>query len=159
MPGHPLRPPQSRNLAFVRRLLVYIWAPFANLLWYIYTVVMGSLSLLIWPFDPSGNLQFSCARWWCRLVAWSIFARIKVHGVEHVKPDRPYVYMANHSSLIDTPALFAYLPLPFRIMAKRSLFFVPFMGWHLWTAGHFPIDRGNARKTAVSMRRVIEGVR
>ncbi len=143
----------------MRLLLVYLWAPFANLLWYTHTVLMGSLSLLVWPFDRSGHKQFWCARWWCRLVAWSIFARIRVHGVQHVRPDQPYVYMANHSSLIDTPALFAYLPHPFRIMAKRELFYVPFMGWHLWTAGHFPIDRRNARKTVASLRRVIEGVR
>jgi 1-acyl-sn-glycerol-3-phosphate acyltransferase len=67
--------------------------------------------------------------------------------------------MANHASLIDTPALFAYLPYQFRIMAKKSLFNVPFMGWHLRTAGHFPIDHGNPRKTAISLRRVIEGVK
>lgn len=141
------------------RLLVYLWAPFANLLWYVHTVVMASLSFVIWPFDRSGDRQFRCARWWCRLVAWSIFARLRVHGAERVRPDRAYVYVANHASLIDTPALFACLPHPFRIVAKRSLFFVPFMGWHLWTAGHFPIDRGDPRKTAVSLRRVIDGVR
>ena len=140
-------------------LLVYLWAPIANLLWYTHTVIMGSLSLLLWPFDRTGALQFWCARWWCRLVAWSIFARIRVHGVEHVRAGQPYVYMANHSSLIDTPALFAYLPYPFRIMAKRELFFVPFMGWHLWTAGHYPIDRRDARRTVRSLRRVVEGVR
>ena len=143
----------------MRLLLVYLWAIPANLLWYTHTILMGSLSLLVWPFDRSGNKQFWCARWWCRLVAWSIFARIRVHGVENVRPDQPYVYMANHSSLIDTPALFAYLPYPFRIMAKRGLFYMPFSGWHLWTAGHFPIDRGDARKTVASLRRVIEGVR
>jgi len=139
--------------------LVYLWAPCANLLWYTYTVVMGTLSLLLWPFDRTGRMQHWCARWWCRLVAWSIFARIHVHGTENVRPDQAYVYMANHASLIDTPALFAYLPYPFRIMAKKELFWMPFMGWHLWTAGHFPIDRRNGRKTARSLRRVIEGVR
>ena len=143
----------------LKTLLVYLWAPVANLLWYLHTVVMGSLSLLLWPFDRTGAWQFCCARWWCRLVAWSIFARIRVRGVEHVRAGQPYVYMANHSSLIDTPALFAYLPYPFRIMAKRELFFVPFMGWHLWTAGHFPIDRRDRRKTVRSLRRVIEEVR
>ena len=143
----------------LRTLLVYLWAPVANLLWYTHTVVMGSLSLLLVPFDRTGALQFWCARWWCRLVAWSIFARIRVYGVEHVRAGQPYVYMANHSSLIDTPALFAYLPYPFRIMAKRELFFVPFMGWHLWTGGHFPIDRRDRRRTVRSLRRVIDGVR
>jgi len=143
----------------VTTVLVYLWAPIANLLWYLYTVVMATLSLVLWPFDRSGALQHWCARWWCRLVAWTIFARIRVQGVQHVAPGRPYVYMANHASLIDTPALFAYLPYPFRIMAKKSLFNVPFMGWHLRTAGHFPIDHGNPRKTATSLRRVIDGVK
>jgi 1-acyl-sn-glycerol-3-phosphate acyltransferase len=143
----------------LRTLLVYAWAPFANLLWYFYTVVMAIVSLLLWPFDRTGAMQHWCARWWCRLIAWTIGARIRVHGTGNVKPDVSYIYMANHSSLIDTPALFAYLPYQFKIMAKKQLFYVPFMGWHLWTSGNFPIDRGNARKTARSLRRVVDGVR
>ena len=139
-------------------LLVYLWAPFANLLWYIETVVMGTISLLLWPFDRTGDLQHACARIWNRMVAVTIGARIKVHGTEHVKPGKAYVYMANHSSLIDTPALFAYLPYQFKIIAKRELFYVPFMGWHLWTSGNFPVDR-NPRKAVLGLRRIIEGVR
>jgi 1-acyl-sn-glycerol-3-phosphate acyltransferase len=143
----------------LKTTLVYAWAPFANLLWYFYTVVMATASLLLWPFDRTGAMQHWCARWWCRLIAWTIGARIRVHGTENVSPRRSYVYMANHSSLIDTPALFAYLPYQFKIMAKKELFYVPFMGWHLWSSGNFPVDRGDGRKTARSLRRVIEGVR
>jgi 1-acyl-sn-glycerol-3-phosphate acyltransferase len=142
-----------------RTILIYAWAPFANLLWYLHTVVMATLSLLVWPFDRTGDIQHWCARWWCRLVAWTIFVRIRVHGADRVRPDQAYVYMANHASLIDTAALFAYLPFPFRIMANRELFWVPFMGWHLWAAGHFPIDRRDVRFTARSLRAVIESVR
>jgi 1-acyl-sn-glycerol-3-phosphate acyltransferase len=143
----------------IKLILVYLWAPFANLLWYTHTVVMATLSLLVWPFDRSGTMQHWCARWWCRLIAWSIFAHIRVHGTNNLRPDRTYVYMANHSSLIDTPALFAYLPYQFKIMAKKELFYVPFMGWHLWTSGNFPVDRSDGRKTAKSLREVIEGVK
>ena len=142
-----------------RTLLVYLWAPVANLLWYVYTIVMGTISLVVWPFDRSGRIQHACSRWWCRMTAWTIGARIRVHGTGNVQPYGSYVYMANHASLIDTPALFAYLPHPFKIMAKKRLFYVPFMGWHLWTNGHFPIDQSDGRKTARSLRRVIEGVR
>ena len=120
---------------------------------------MGTISLLVWPFDRSGRLQHGCSRWWCRMIAWTIGARIRVHGTANVRPEQSYVYMANHASLIDTPALFAYLPHQFKIMAKKQLFYVPFMGWHLWTSGHFPIDQSDGRKTARSLRRVIEGVR
>ncbi len=142
----------------LRTLFAWMWAPFANLLWYIHTVILSVMSLLLWPFDRTGAMQFWCARWWGRLVAWSIFSRITVHGAARVRANQPYVYIANHSSLIDTPALLA-LPHPFRIMAKRGLFFVPLMGWHLWTAGHFSIDRRDRHKTARSLRGVIDGVR
>src|SRR5215475_10325328 len=84
----------------VKKILVYAWAPFANLGWYLHTVVMATISLLLWPFDRSGELQHWCARWWCRLIAWTIFARIRVYGAENLEPKRTYVYMANHSSLI-----------------------------------------------------------
>ncbi len=120
---------------------------------------MATISLLLCPFDRSGAMQHWCARWWCRLVAWSIFARIRVRGQENILPDRTYVYMANHSSLVDTPALFAYLPYQFRIMAKKELFYIPFMGWHLWTAGNFQVDRSDPRKTALSIKKVVDGVR
>jgi 1-acyl-sn-glycerol-3-phosphate acyltransferase len=143
----------------LKTVLVYLWAPFANLLWYTHTVVMATISLVVWPLDRTGEMQHWCARWWCRLIAWSIFARIHVHGVENLSADQNYVYMANHSSLIDIPALFACLPYQFRIMAKKELFYVPFMGWHLWTAGNFPIDRSDPRKTARSLRGVIDGVK
>jgi 1-acyl-sn-glycerol-3-phosphate acyltransferase len=139
--------------------LVYAWAPFANLLWYLETIVMGTVSLALAPFDRTGELQHACARWWCRMVAFTIGARITMHGTENVERGKPYVYMANHSSLIDTPALFAYLPYQFKIMAKKELFYVPFMGWHLWTSGNFPIERGDARKTARSVRAIIEGIK
>jgi 1-acyl-sn-glycerol-3-phosphate acyltransferase len=153
---HPLTDVRHHPLATALR---YLWAPIANLLWYVEIIVMGTISLLLWPFDRTGALQHGCARWWCRMVAVTIGARLRVHGSEHVEPGRSYVYVANHSSLIDTPALFACLPYPFKIMAKRGLFHIPFLGWHLWTSGNFPIDRGDARKTASSLRSVVAGLR
>jgi 1-acyl-sn-glycerol-3-phosphate acyltransferase len=114
----------------VKKVAVYAWAPFAKLLWYVYTVVMATLSLLVSPFDRSGAMQHWCARCWCRLIAWTIGVRIRVHGISHVSPNCSYVYMANHSSLIDTPAMFGYLPYQFKIMAKKQLFYVPFMSSH-----------------------------
>jgi 1-acyl-sn-glycerol-3-phosphate acyltransferase len=142
-----------------KTVLIYAWAPLANLLWYFYTVVMATISLAASPFDRTGAIQHWCARWWCRLIAWTIGARITLRGAGNLEPGLTYVYMANHCSLVDIPALFAYLPYQFKIMAKKELFYVPFMGWHLWTAGNFPVDRSDPRKTARSLRDVVEGVR
>jgi 1-acyl-sn-glycerol-3-phosphate acyltransferase len=131
----------------------------AHLLWYTYTLVFGVASLLMFPFDRRGTLEQTCARWWCRLVTWTIFVRIRVQGSEQIRPDRAYVFVANHASFLDVLALFASLPYPFRTMAKRELFWIPFIGWHMRMMGHFPIDRGNARRAATTFRRVVARVK
>ncbi|HSE41331.1 MAG TPA: lysophospholipid acyltransferase family protein, partial [Acidobacteriota bacterium] len=39
-----------------------------------------------------------------------------------------------------------YLPVQFRIMAKQTLFMIPFLGWHLYMSGNIPINRKDARQ-------------
>lgn len=143
----------------LKMLLIYAWAPFANLLWYIYTAVIGTLALLLSPFDREGAIQHWCARLWCRLIALTIGARIRVYGRENIRADRAYVYMANHASLIDIPALIGYLPYRFSIMAKKELLRVPLMGQYLRNAGHFPVDRSDPRNAARDLRKVVAEVR
>jgi 1-acyl-sn-glycerol-3-phosphate acyltransferase len=67
--------------------------------------------------------------------------------------------MANHQSYMDIPAVFGYLPVQFRIIAKESLFNVPFMGWHLTRAGNIPINRSNRREAMRSIRSAAERIR
>jgi 1-acyl-sn-glycerol-3-phosphate acyltransferase len=139
--------------------LVYIWAPILNLLVYLYTAVFGTIALASFLFDRRGHLHRLVSRFWCRLIVWTIGARVIVQGSEKIRPDGCYIFMANHASLLDLPALFGHLPSNCRVIAKKELFYVPLFGWNLWAAGHFPVDRSNPRKTARSLRLVIEGVR
>jgi 1-acyl-sn-glycerol-3-phosphate acyltransferase len=44
----------------------------------------------------------------------------------------------------------------FRFFAKKGLFSIPFLGWHLRWAGHLPVDRSNAR---ASLKSMTEGAR
>jgi 1-acyl-sn-glycerol-3-phosphate acyltransferase len=52
---------------------------------------------------------------------------------------------------MDIPALLSVLPHQFRFFAKKSLYRIPFLGWHLKRAGHIPVDRSNARASLKSM--------
>jgi 1-acyl-sn-glycerol-3-phosphate acyltransferase len=52
---------------------------------------------------------------------------------------------------MDIPAILARLPHQFRFFAKKGLFSIPFLGWHLKRAGHVPVDRSNARNSLKSM--------
>lgn len=126
------------------------------------TIVWGSLSLLGSLFDPSGAWAHRCMVRWSRINLRLMATRIEVSGLENVLRDGPQVFAANHESLADILVLAATLPVPFRFVAKRELFDIPFLGWHMRRAGFVAIDRGRPQRAARTLieasRRVREGV-
>jgi 1-acyl-sn-glycerol-3-phosphate acyltransferase len=134
-------------------LLNYIHSVIAIPLIYLYTIVMGSISLLLSLYDPAGRRQHWCARSWCRMIARTAGARVRVHGEQHIRPGTSYVFLSSHQSYMDIPAMLGYLPAQLRIAAKKVLFRIPFMGWHLTRAGHIPIDRSSTANAVSSMQR------
>ncbi|MBD0372509.1 MAG: 1-acyl-sn-glycerol-3-phosphate acyltransferase [Pyrinomonadaceae bacterium] len=134
-------------------LLNYLHSFIAIPLIYLYTIIMGSLSLTLSLYDPGGRRQHWCARVWCRLIARTAGARVRVYGAEHIRPNTSYVFLSTHQSYMDIPAMLGYLPAQLRIAAKKILFRIPFMGWHLWRAGHIPIDRSSTQNAVMSMQR------
>lgn len=133
-------------------LLNYLHSFIAIPLIYFYTFVMGSISLLLSLYDPAGRKQHWCARVWCRLIARTAGVRVRVHAVHNIQPGTSYVFLSTHQSYMDIPAMLGYLPAQLRIAAKKSLFRIPFMGWHLTRAGHIPIDRSSTQNAIESMQ-------
>lgn len=109
----------------------------------LYTIVLGTTSLLSTLVDRKGNFAHRCARTWARLILATTGVRVTVEGVEKLDPHRSYVFAANHQSIYDIPIVFASVPFQLRIVAKQSLGRIPFMGWHLHRAGHLLVDRRN----------------
>ena len=122
----------------------------------VYTVVLGTTSLLSTLFDRTGNFAHRCARAWARLILRTTGVRVTVKGLEHLEPGRSYVFAANHQSIYDIPIVFTSIPFQLRIVAKASLGRIPFMGWHLHRAGHLLVDRRNPGADIVQkMRRLV----
>jgi 1-acyl-sn-glycerol-3-phosphate acyltransferase len=74
-----------------------------------------------------------------------------VEGLENLDPKASYVFVSNHESFMDIPAILSRLPFQFRFFAKKGLFKIPFLGTHLKRAGHLPVDRSNARNSLRTM--------
>ncbi|HKE28985.1 MAG TPA: lysophospholipid acyltransferase family protein [Bryobacteraceae bacterium] len=132
-------------MSFLRSLL------FSTPLIALATIVMWSCSMAASLFDPSGRSQHRMAQIWGRLLLAVSFIRVRVKGLEKLDPNANYVFVANHASYMDIPAILARLPHQFRFFAKKGLFSIPFLGWHLERAGHLPVDRSNARNSLKSM--------
>jgi 1-acyl-sn-glycerol-3-phosphate acyltransferase len=77
----------------------------------LYTIVLGTISVMSSLFDRSGNLGHRCARAWSWLILKTTGVRVTVSGAERLDPARSYVLASNHQSIYDIPILFAALPL------------------------------------------------
>jgi 1-acyl-sn-glycerol-3-phosphate acyltransferase len=109
----------------------------------VYTIVLGSVSLVSTLFDRSGDFGHRCARAWSWLILTTSGVRVTVDGLDRLDPSCSYVFAANHQSIYDIPIVFWSLPFQVRIISKESLAKIPFMGWHLLRAGHVLVDRSN----------------
>jgi 1-acyl-sn-glycerol-3-phosphate acyltransferase len=121
-------------------------------------LVLGSLVLAVaaiavsW-IPPRGNWSFGVMRVWSAALLAAGMVRVEVRYAPELEPGRSYVFLANHQSLFDVPALIATLPGQVRMVAKRSLFQIPLFGWALKASGTIPVDRADrstARQTFAS---------
>jgi len=112
------------------------------------TIVSGLIGTIVGFIPPRGDWTLRGARVWARLVLIGGFIRLRAEGAERVPRDRPVVFMSNHESWLDIPALLATIPVQVRFLAKKSLFSWPFFGWALSSMGFIPVDREN-RRTAI----------
>jgi 1-acyl-sn-glycerol-3-phosphate acyltransferase len=115
------------------------------------TVFWATVSMVGSLFSGDGKLQHYCMRRWSKDNLWLSRARVEIEGLQNIDPTGPQILIANHSGLHDILSLSACLPIQFRWIAKKSLFRVPFMGWHMRRAGYIAIDRENPREAARSI--------
>ncbi|HOW87556.1 MAG TPA: lysophospholipid acyltransferase family protein [Candidatus Omnitrophota bacterium] len=92
---------------------------------------------------------------WSRaIIRGSGIWRMVVKGREHLQKGKRYIVVANHQSLIDILVACAALPIHFKFLAKRELFFIPFMGWAMALAGYIPVDRASHKSGRSAMQRI-----
>jgi 1-acyl-sn-glycerol-3-phosphate acyltransferase len=126
---------------------------------FVVTGVCGTLALLVSLFEKSGRVQHRIAHIWargCLLASWST---VKIVGAENLHKYPVAVYASNHTSYMDTPIIFAALPFQFRILAKKSLWEWPFIGWFLQRSGQMPIDVENPHATLSSLGVAVKALR
>jgi 1-acyl-sn-glycerol-3-phosphate acyltransferase len=131
---------------------------FDPLIW-LYTIVLGCVSLVISLFDPSGERQQSIARLWSRMILGTVGANVQVDGLDRIDTSKPQVYVVNHLSALDIPVLYTYLRFQFRILAKKELFRYPFMGWHLRRSGQIPVVLESPKASVRSLNLAVAAIR
>ena len=140
-------------------LLNYLHSAVAIPLIYLYTAAMGTLSLAVSFFDPHGRRQHWCAQMWCRMITLTTCTPVRVHGREHLREGESYVFLSTHQSWMDIPVMLGYIPAQLRIAAKKEVFRIPFLGWHMRRAGHIPVDRSSTAEAVATLQRAVGDIR
>ncbi|MEO1087594.1 MAG: lysophospholipid acyltransferase family protein [Acidobacteriota bacterium] len=140
-PERPSTAPPGRLATLVRT----VWG---NLVLVLATLILGSIASVVGWLPPRGTWMYRCAQLWSRLLLSSAGVRLTSVFEVPLEPKRGYIFMANHQSMYDIPALIAELPGEVRFMAKKSLFRIPIFGWALTAGGFVPVDRGNRTAAA-----------
>jgi 1-acyl-sn-glycerol-3-phosphate acyltransferase len=130
------------------------------------TVILGfsiPSALVLIPFAVlTGNVTplYSVSIWIVRTAYRWAGIRIVTSGRENVPPDRACIFMSNHLSNLDPPALLPQIPGRTAAFFKRSLLKVPGLGYAMQLAEFIPVDRGGsvtgAQESVAAARRVLE---
>lgn len=103
-----------------------------------------------------GTVSRAATQWamrnWCRSCCDQVGIRRTLINPEILERTGQCILVANHLSSLDILVLGSFLGRDYRWMAKRELFKVPLSGWHLYLAGHIPVDRNATDKTELYRR-------
>jgi 1-acyl-sn-glycerol-3-phosphate acyltransferase len=96
------------------------------------------------------NVYDRIMRGWAALLLRANGVTVSLEGLDRLDGARSYVFVANHTSIVDIWALLVAVPNSFRFVAKHELARVPVFGRAMMSAGNIFIDRGNLTSSFAS---------
>jgi len=102
-------------------------------------MTVGMLLPARWCFNPAFHF-------WSWAIVRAAGVELEIDGGEHLRDGVTYFFAGNHQSAMDIPAMVVVTRGRVRFMAKKNLFYIPFLGWSIWLHGFVPVDRSRARK-------------
>ncbi|MBX2975702.1 MAG: 1-acyl-sn-glycerol-3-phosphate acyltransferase [Ignavibacteriaceae bacterium] len=119
----------------------------------IYVIICSIFAIIFIITDRSHKLYFKLSKVFSKGILFISGIKVTVSGIENVPTDTPCVYVSNHSSMYDIPALQATFPNRAGMVFKKELAKIPIFGWQLKWGPYIMIDRENPEKAMKSIER------
>jgi len=146
---------EERKYGWGSRLRSYFI--FDPLIW-LYTVVMGLISIPAPMFGDKATILHRLARVWTKLIMGTIASPVKVVGLDKIDTSKTHVYAVTHASALDIPVLYANLPFQFRIVFKKELLSYPVIGGYLRRSGQVCINQQTPTRSIADIRSAVKSL-
>lgn len=138
---------KAANKLFNRLYLAY-----AGLLFFLPTLLVIPIHGILSIFPPLKRLPkiYRVHRIW--VGAWELLTgiRFSVSGRENLVKDQPYVFVLNHTNMLDIPMVGSRIYHPWVSLIKKELAYIPLVGYIISLIA-IPVDRSNAESRKKSL--------
>jgi 1-acyl-sn-glycerol-3-phosphate acyltransferase len=134
-----------------RTLLVYAVVAF-------FILIVGPPLVLLSVITGNTDTLYAIGLFGAKTALFMAGVRINVTGKEKIPIGKAVVFMPNHQSNCDPPAVAAILP-PILIMAKKEFFRVPVLGTGMRMRGFIPVDRTNRERAFDAVDHAVEALK
>jgi len=120
-----------------------------------YVLILGPPLLIYGALSGNTDPIYKAGMLGARMALWLAGVRLDIHGLERIPRDEPVVFMANHQSNCDPPALLPVLPTVV-VMVKKEFFRVPIIGGGMVARGFIPVDRRNREQALGAVEKGVQ---
>jgi 1-acyl-sn-glycerol-3-phosphate acyltransferase len=135
-----------------------IRASLVTLVTFAYIVVLGTPLLIYAAIRGNADLVYRIGTLGARMALWLAGTRLEIHGLDRIPSHRAVVFMANHQSNCDPPALLAVMP-PVLVMVKKEFFRVPILGRGMVACGFIPVERRNREQALAAVEKGVQALK
>ena len=118
-----------------------IYGTYAAGVFFVWLVLSWLLVLVMPPGRAAARMTSAALGIYFRLIG----CRIHMEGEEHVDAYGACIYVSNHTSYFDVPAVMALFKTDYHFLAKNEINDMPFVGTFLRKLGHFAFERSKLR--------------
>jgi 1-acyl-sn-glycerol-3-phosphate acyltransferase len=144
------------------KFLKFLYTCYALLLfWFLMLLLAPMIFFPLLVSSKAGDVSFYFLRVWARAWSAAIGMKFQIHGAEHIQKGTPYIYIFNHSSYLDAPAIPLAIPQQIRALGKKELSKIPVFGFMIsriavWVDRQSPESR---KRSLERLRKILnEGI-
>src|ERR1035437_3512396 len=119
----------------------------------LFTIICSVLELLSGAVDRTFTTYFLVSKLFSKGILVISGVKLKITGLENINPSGTYVFVSNHSSQFDIPAVQLAAPVRISITYKKEINKIPLFGWQMMLGPYIVIDRKNAEKAIKSIHK------